>query len=65
MVTNHSKEDNTVEVECTTAISKRRVRITSADKGQIGCSNIVWLLPYPALKRSVYEFEEDLDIDTF
>ena len=53
MVTNHSKEDNTVEVECTTAISKRRVKITSADKSRISCSNIVRLLPYPALKRGV------------
>ena len=65
MVTNHSKEDNTVEVEYTTAISKRRVKIMSADKGQIGCNNIARLLSYPALKRGVYEFAEDLDIDTF
>ena len=65
MVTNHSKEDNAAEVEYTTAISKRRVKITSAEKGQIGCSNIVRLLPYPALKRGAYEFEEDRDIDTF
>ena len=65
MVTNHSKEDNTVEVEYTTAISKQRVKIMSANIGQISCSNIVRLLPYPALKRGVYKFGEDLDIDTF
>ena len=54
-----------VEVQYANAISKRRVKIASADKGQIGCKDIVRLLPYPALKRGVYEFEEDLDIDTF
>ena len=54
-----------MEVQYVTAFSKRRVKITSADKRQMDYKDIVRLLPYPALRRSVYEFEEDLDIDTF
>ena len=65
LVTCSNKDESTVEVQYATAISKRRVKITSADKGQIDCKDIVWLLPCPALRRGVYEFEEDLDIDTF
>ena len=66
LVTSSNKDESTVEVQYATAISKRRrVKITSADKGQIDCKDIVRLLPYPALRRGVYEFEEDLDIDAF
>ena len=54
-----------MEVQYATAFSKRRVKITSADKRQMDYKDIVRLLPYPALRRRLYEFEEDLDIDTF
>ena len=49
LVTSSNKDESTVEVQYATAISKRRVKITSADKGQIDCKDIVRLLPYPAL----------------
>jgi hypothetical protein len=65
LVTSSNEDESTVEVQYATAISKRRVKITSADKGRIEIKDIVQLLPCPALKRGVYEFEEDLDIDIF
>ena len=65
LVTSSNKDESTVEVQYATAIGKQRVKITSADKGQIVCKDIVRLLPYPALQRGLYEFEEDLDIDAF
>ena len=65
LVTSSNKDESTVEVQYATAISKQRVKITSADKGQIDCNDIVRLLPYPALQHGLYEFQEDLDIDAF
>ena len=65
LVTSSNKDESTVEVQYATAISKWRVKITSADKGQIDCKDIVRLLPYPAFRRGVHKFEEDLDIDAF
>ena len=64
-VTSSNKDESAVEVQYATIISKRRVKITSADKVQIDCKDVVRLLPYPALRRGAYELKEDSDIDVF
>ena len=40
LVTSSNKDENTVEVQYATTISKRRFKITSADKGQIDCKEL-------------------------
>lgn len=41
LVTKSNEDENTVEVQYAAAISKQRVKITSADRGQIGYYDIV------------------------
>lgn len=41
LVTRSNKGESTVEVQYAAAISKQRVKITSADRGQIGYYDIV------------------------
>ena len=51
------------EVQYTIPVTKRRVKLNPNDKGIIKRSDIQKILSCPALKRGVYEFNEDLEID--
>ena len=43
--------------------SKKRFKLIPNDKGHVMKSEILDVLKCPTLKRDVYEFEKELDID--
>ena len=45
------------------AISKQRFKICSNDKGIVSQKFVLQILPCPSLKRDIYHFNEELDVD--
>ena len=42
----------------------RRIQLDERDMDTVEHSKVIELLPWPFLRRGLYEFDEDLDIDT-
>ena len=57
--------DKTLEVQYGKSVgqSLKRFMLVPNDKGQVAKTDIVSILPYPILKRGVYEFPEDICVD--
>ncbi|KAI6646185.1 hypothetical protein LOD99_9392 [Oopsacas minuta] len=45
------------------ALTKRRILLNESDEVVIQQNEVIQVLPCPLLRRGVYEFPEDLDID--
>ena len=56
-VVTNVKQD-TLKLQYMSAMSKQRFRICSNDKGTVS-----QVLPCPSLKRDIYHFNEELDVD--
>ena len=52
-----------LEVQYAKPISRRRVKMTPEDKGVVNKNDVLSVLTCPILKRGVYEFDKELDID--
>ena len=58
-------KENDIEIECGSAVSKKRIKFIENDKGFISKDSILAVLPQPSYKRSVYEFLVEFEIDVF
>ena len=61
-VVTNVKQD-TLEVQYMSAISKQRFKICSNDKGIASQKSVLQILPCPPLKRDIYHFNDELDVD--
>ena len=52
-----------LEVQYMLAISKQRFKICLNDNGIVSQKSVLQVLPCPSLKRDIYHFNEELDVD--
>ena len=61
-VVTNVKQD-TLEVQYMSAMSKQRLKVCSNSKGIVSQKSVLQTLPSPSLKRDIYHFNEELDVD--
>ena len=54
---------DTLEVHYMSAISKQRFKIYSNGKGIVSEKSVLQIVSCPSLKRDIYHFNEELDVD--
>ena len=57
-------EETDLYVSYCKALTKRRFKVNSNDEGVVKENDVIQLLGCPNLRRGVYEFDEDVNIDT-
>ena len=58
------KKSNKLHVCYGKTLTVRRIQLDERDTDTVEHSKVIELLPCPFLRCGVYEFDEDLDIDT-